>query len=62
MEQKDIYKCLAAMEKHGGDFAKALAFAWRKADRANKLKIETAFEGLFTQYLTLTKAFAQITQ
>ena len=60
MTQFETDQCIKTMEKYGGDFAKALAFTWRKADPYNKLRIETAFTDFFAKYLDLSKAFAQI--
>ena len=44
------------MEKYGGGFVKALAFAWHKADPYNKARLETAFS-YFEEYEQKAKFF-----
>ena len=46
----ELHKTLNEMEKYGGGFVKALAKAWKRADRINHLKLKEAFGDIFSKY------------
>lgn len=50
-----MFKTVAAMERHGGSFCRALARAWYSADGANKLLIEGAFAHILANYAPGTR-------
>jgi hypothetical protein len=50
MSALEIWTTFSVMEQHGGGFCAALALAWRKADGANKARIEGAFPHLLEQF------------
>ena len=49
MTDKD-YKVIAAMEKFGGSFVKALAFAFHRADSTNFKKLKDTFPEYWKEY------------
>lgn len=44
------HQVIDAMERFGGGFVVALAFAWRKADHANHVKLYHAFQEYYQEY------------
>ena len=45
-----LFKTVAAMERHGGSFCRALAQAWYLADDTNKRHLEEAFTHILAKY------------
>lgn len=43
LSREEAMATIVAIRRHGGRFARALAFAWQLADDANRLRIEAAF-------------------
>lgn len=46
----ELHHTVAAMERHGGGFCRALAAAWYVADPSNKRRLENAFNHILTEY------------
>ena len=46
-----LHNAAQSMAERGGGFASALSQAWRKADNANKTKIEKVFSDLFFEHM-----------
>ena len=47
-----LHNAAKAMSETGGGFARAIADAWYKADKANMTRLETAFPDLFFKHMS----------
>lgn len=47
---QETWKTFLAMQRHGGGFCAALAYAWFKGDTANRARIERAFPHLLEDF------------
>jgi hypothetical protein len=46
----ELHHTIAAMERHGGGFCRALAGAWYAADPSNKRRLENAFNHILEDF------------
>lgn len=46
----DMHAVIIAVRRHGGRFARALAFAWQVADDENRARIEAQFPHVWADY------------
>ena len=51
---------LQAMEVYGGNFVKALAFAWRRADADNTARLRAAFSDVWDRYTEFARTDAAL--
>ncbi len=52
-----VHDVITAMETFGGSFAKAIANAFRRADRNNFSRLKTAFPELWEEYTVMATQY-----